>query len=46
MGFKPEVRPLSFFQDDYGLQAPGSSDDEDEDEGSDEEGSEDEGIEE
>ena len=33
-GYKPEVRALESFQDDYGMQAPGSdeADDEDEDE--------------
>ncbi|KAK4697960.1 hypothetical protein P7C71_g191, partial [Lecanoromycetidae sp. Uapishka_2] len=37
LGFKPEVRPLAFFQDDYGLQAgDGSDEPEDEDEDEDE----------
>ena len=31
MGFVPEVKPLTFFQDDYGLKIEGG-DDEDEDE--------------
>lgn len=31
-GFKPEVRPLAFFQDDYGLKAEDGQDDVDEEE--------------
>lgn len=32
-GFKPEVRPLAFFQDDYGLKAEEGEDDVEEEEG-------------
>ena len=32
MGFKPEVKPLAFFQDNYGLHAT-DGDDQDEDDG-------------
>ncbi len=40
LGFKPEVKPLTFFQDDYGLKIEaGDEDDDDEEE---EDGSEDE----
>ena len=49
MGFRPEVKPLTFFQDDYGLKAgeeeEGKDDDDDDDlddEDDDIEGSEDE----
>jgi len=31
-GFKPEVRPLAFFQDDYGLKAEEGEDDVEEEE--------------
>ena len=34
LGFKPEIKPLTFFQDDYGLQGDevdGEAEDEDED---------------
>lgn len=40
-GFKPEVRPLAFFQDDYGLKAEEGEDDVEE-EGEADEGDEDE----
>ena len=33
LGFKPEVKPLSFFQDDYGLKGEEGEDEDDEDDG-------------
>ncbi|WPH03609.1 Hypothetical protein R9X50_00649200 [Acrodontium crateriforme] len=36
-GFRPQVRPLEFFQDDYGLKAPQGEDDDDEEEEDDDE---------
>ncbi|KAI9845133.1 MAG: hypothetical protein M1838_001861 [Thelocarpon superellum] len=41
VGFKPEVHPLSFFQDDYGLVADADDDNDDDDDGDDDEEMED-----